>query len=165
MRFPLCVVLLALGFGAPAGAVGQTDAPETSCPACLTYYHNEAGKTNLIEDVSLDREEPARTILLNTSRHGQLYLVIFYTYSTATHVIVRLSCSSDDTHFVPKSSETLETEGRNQRFLLSYDVSGCKSTKVVLDGSTDANSSDAITVQAVGQAAAPPDESEKRSVQ
>jgi hypothetical protein len=77
--------------------------------------------------------------------------VIFYTYSTATHVIVKLSCSPDDTHFVARPAETLETEGRNQRFLLSYDVTGCKSTRVLLSGSSDANSSDAITVQAVGQ--------------
>ncbi len=134
-----------------AVAQAQTTTAAAPCPACLTYYHNPAGRTNLIEDVSLDRPESNRTILLNTSGHSQLYLVIFYTYSTATEVLVQLSCSSDETTFTPREVEKLETEGRNQRYLLSYDVSGCKSTKVVFSGSTDANSSDVITVQAVGQ--------------
>lgn len=155
MRVALCLFAVALAVGRVA-AQPQTTPPETPCPTCLTYYHNAAGKTNLIEEVSLDREEPLRTILLNTSRHAQLYLVVFYTYSTATHVIVKLSCSTDDAQFVPRPVETLETEGRNQRFLLSYDVSGCTSTKVVLSGSSDANSSDAVTVQAVGQKEAAP---------
>ena len=131
-----------------AGAGAQIAAP---CPACLTYYHSAAGKTNLIEDVSLDRPETSRTIVLNTAAHSQLYLVIFYTYSTATHVIVQVSCSPDEITFDPRPAETLETEGRNQRYLLSYEVSGCKSTRVVFSGSADANSSDVITVQAVGQ--------------
>lgn len=135
-----------------AGGGGQTAAPETSCYACLSYYHNPTGKTNLIEDVGLDREEADRTILLNTADYNQLYLIIFYTYSTATEVLVTLSCSSDAVAFKPHTSEKLDTEGRNQRYLLSYDVSGCKSTRVVFSGSTDANSADVVTVQAVGQA-------------
>ena len=151
MRRAWYVIALVLAVAPVTAQVQTPPAQEQSCPACLTYYHGADGKTNLIEEVSLDREEPERTILLNTSRHSQLYLVIFYTYSTATHVIVKLSCSSDDTHFVARPPETLETEGRNQRFLLSYDVTGCKSTRVLLSGSSDANSSDAITVQAVGQ--------------
>jgi hypothetical protein len=93
---------------------------------------------------------------LNTTAHSQLYLVVFYTYSTATQVLVQLSCSTDDKTFTPREVEKLETEGRNQRYLLSYDVSGCKSTRVVFSGSTDANSSDVITVQAVGQQQAGP---------
>ena len=138
----------------PVAAGAQTAAtPQAPCPACLTYYHNSAGKTNLIEDVSLDRPESNRTILLNTAGHQQLYLVIFYTYSTATQVLVQLSCSIDGTIFTPRPVDKLETEGRNQRFLLSYDVSGCKSSNVLFRGSTDANSADVITVQAVGQAA------------
>lgn len=136
--------------------MSQTATPTPPCPACLTYYHNSAGRTNLIEDVSLDRPESSRTILLNTAEHSQLYLVIFYTYSTATQVLVQLSCSNDDTTFTSHAAEKLETEGRNQRYLLSFDVSGCKSTRVVFSGSTDANSSDVITVQAVGQAAGEP---------
>ena len=150
MRPVTCLLAIALWL-APIAAEPQTATPETPCPACLTYYHNADGKTNLIDEVSLDREEPDRTILLNTSKHGQLYLVIFYTYSTATQVLVKLSCSADDTHFTARPVEMLETEGRNQRFLLSYDVSGCSTTKVVLGGSSDANSADSITVQAVGQ--------------
>jgi hypothetical protein len=133
-------------------AAGQTSAPEASCYACLSYYHDPEGKTNLIEDIGLDREEGDRTILLNTAAYNQLYLVIFYTYSTASEVLVRLTCSTDAVAFKPHSAEKLDTEGRNQRYLLSYDVSGCKTTKVVFSGSTDANSADVITVQAVGQA-------------
>ena len=39
-------------------AAAQTpDAHEVPCPACLTYYHNAEGKTNLIEEVGLDRDE------------------------------------------------------------------------------------------------------------
>ena len=144
------------GFGARSAA--QTAAPETSCYSCLTYYHNPAGKTNLIEDVSLDREEPARTIVLNTASYNQLYLVVFYTYSTASEVIVKLSCSADDVAFRPQAGETLDTEGRNQRYLLSYDVTGCRTTRVIFSGSTDANSADVITVQAVGQSTASPDQ-------
>ena len=136
--------------------VSQTATPAVPCPACLTYYHTPSGRTNLIEDVSLDRPESDRTILLNTTAHSQLYLVVFYTYSTATQVLVQLSCSKDDTTFTPREAEKLETEGRNQRYLLSYDVSGCKNTRVVFSGSTDANSSDVITVQAVGQGASEP---------
>lgn len=141
-------LLLAL---APLGAAAQTPAAQAPCPACLTYYHNPAGKTNLLEDVSLDRDEDTRTILLNTADYDQLHLVIFYTYSTATNVFVRLSCSVDDKAFTTRSTESLETEGRNQRYLLSYDVSGCRSTRVLVSGSTDANSADVVTVQAVGQ--------------
>jgi hypothetical protein len=121
------------------------------CPPCLTYYHNPAGKTNLLEDVGLDRDELTRTILLNTEKHNQLHLVIFYTYSTATEVIVQLSCSADDKAFTVRPVDKLDTEGRNQRYLLSYDVSGCKSTRVLVGGSTDSNSADVVTVQAVGQ--------------
>jgi hypothetical protein len=135
----------------PLSAAAQTPAVPPPCPACLTYYHNPEGKTNLLEDISLDREEPLRTILLNTAQHNQLHLVIFYTYSTATDVIVQLSCSPDDKVFAVRSVDKLDTEGRNQRYLLSYDVSGCKSTRVVVGGSTDANSADVVTVQAVGQ--------------
>jgi hypothetical protein len=134
----------------------QTGTPAAPCPACVTYYHNSAGRTNLIEDVSLDRPESSRTIRLNTAGRGQLYLVIFYTYSTATQVVVQLNCSIDGTTSIPRPVEKLETEGRNQRYLLSYDVSGCKSTSVVFGGSNDANSADVITVQAVGQAADEP---------
>ena len=140
--------LLAL---APLSVAAQTPAVPPPCPACLTYYHNPEGKTNLLEDISLDRDEPLRTILLNTAQHNQLHLVIFYTYSTATDVIVQLSCSTDDKVFTARSVDKLDTEGRNQRYLLSYDVSGCKSTRVVVGGSTDANSADVVTVQAVGQ--------------
>jgi hypothetical protein len=80
-------------------------------------------------------------------------------------VLVKLSCSADGKSFVPRPVETLETEGRNQRFLLSYDVSGCNATQIVFGGSADANSSDAITVQAVGQSEAAAGEPEKPSVQ
>ena len=135
----------------PLVASAQTAPAGSPCPACLTYYHNPEGKTNLIEDISLDREEPLRTILLNTAQHNQLHLVIFYTYSTATDVLVQVSCSPDDKTFTVKSLDKLDTEGRNQRYLLSYDVSGCKSTRVVVGGSRDANSADVVTVQAVGQ--------------
>jgi hypothetical protein len=140
--------LAALILMAAVNARAQTAAP---CPTCLTYYHSPAGKTNLIEDVSLDRPESSRTIVLNTVAHSHLYLVIFYTYSTATQVIVQLSCSPDEITFDPRPVEKLETEGRNQRYLLSYDVSECRSTRVVFSGGTDANGSDVITVQAIGQ--------------
>jgi len=135
----------------PIVSSAQTPAAQVPCPACLTYYHNPEGKTNLLEDISLDRDESLRTILLNTAKHNQLHLVIFYTYSTATEVIVQLSCSTDDKAFTVRSVDKLDTEGRNQRYLLSYDVSGCKSTRVLVGGSTDANSADVVTVQAVGQ--------------
>jgi hypothetical protein len=136
---------------APLAAAAQTPEAQVPCPACLTYYHNPAGKTNLLEDISLDRDEETRTILLNTAKHNQLHLVIFYTYSTATEVIVQLSCSVDDKAFTVRPVDKLDTEGRNQRYLLSYDVSGCKSTRVLVGGSTDSNSADVVTVQAVGQ--------------
>jgi hypothetical protein len=64
---------------------------------------------------------------------------------------VRLSCSADDKAFTARPTESLETEGRNQRYLLSYDVAGCKSTRVLVSGSADANSADVVTLQAVGQ--------------
>jgi hypothetical protein len=108
----------------PLAASAQTAPAGNPCPACLTYYHNPEGKTNLM---------------------------IFYTYSTATDVLVQVSCSPDDKTFTVKSLDKLDTEGRNQRYLLSYDVSGCKSTRVVVAGSRDANSADVVTVQAVGQ--------------
>ena len=135
----------------PFVAAPQSAVPEAPCPACLTYYRNPEGKTNLLEDVSLDREERVRTILLNTANYNQLYLVIFYTYSTATELSVQLSCSADDKEFTVRSVDKLDTEGRNQRYLLSYAVSGCSSTRVVFGGSADANGSDVVTVQAVGQ--------------
>ena len=147
--FASLTLLLAL---APLIATAQTPEAQVPCPACLTYYHNPEGKTNLLEDVGLDRDERTRTILLNTAEYDQLHLVIFYTYSTATHVLVRLSCSVDDKAFTARPTEMLETEGRNQRYLLSYDVAGCRSTRVLVSGSTDANSADVVTVQAVGQA-------------
>jgi hypothetical protein len=145
-------LLLALMLSlAPIAASTQTATPEVPCPACLTYYHNPEGKTYLLEDVSLDRDDEARTILLNTAGHDQLHLVIFYTYSTATNVLVRLSCSADNKAFTARATESLETEGRNQRYLLSYDVAGCRSTRVLVSGSADANSADVVTLQAVGQ--------------
>jgi hypothetical protein len=135
-----------------SAAAAQSAGPkEGACYGCLAYYRNAEGKTNLLDEVGLDRDEATRTIVLNTADRGQLHVVIFYTYSTATHVIVKLSCSSDDGEFSRLAEETLETEGRNQRYLLSFDVAACKSTRVVFGGSTDANSADVITVQAVGQ--------------
>jgi len=160
-----CCLLVLVASLAPVRGEPQTATPETPCPACLTYYHNTAGKTNLIDEISLDRDEAERTILLNTSKHAQLYLVIFYTYSTATHVLVKLSCSNDDTNFVARPVEMLETEGRNQRFLLSYDVTGCSSTKVLLGGSSDANSADIVSVQAVGQTSVGSGEAPRTPVQ
>jgi hypothetical protein len=133
------------------GAGPQTSSADASCYACLSYYHNPEGRTNLIEDIGLDRDEVDRTILLNTADYNQLYLVIFYTYSTASEVLVKLTCSRDAVAFTPHSAEKLDTEGRNQRYLLSYDVSGCKTTRIVFSGTADANSADVITVQAVGQ--------------
>jgi hypothetical protein len=138
------------------GSVPTDGAAQPSCYSCLHYYHNAEGKTNLIEEVGLDRDEVERTIFLNTDDYDQLYLVVFYTYSTATDVLVKLSCSDDSVTFKPHAEEKLDTEGRNQRYLLSYDVSACKTTKVVFAGSTDANSADVITVQAVGQSTAGP---------
>ena len=82
----------------------QTATPAAPCPECLTYYHNPEGRTNLIEDVSLDSPEGLRTIRLNTAGHSQLSLVVFYTYSTATHVLVQLGCSMDDRTFTPRDS-------------------------------------------------------------
>jgi hypothetical protein len=152
MRRSLFGVLFSLAL--PDTVVGQTPTPPP-CPACLTYYHNAAGKTYLIEDVGLDRDEAARTILLNTAAHDQLYLVIFYTYSTATEVFVKVSCSRDGTEPAPLAQETLLTDGSNQRYLLTYDVKGCKSTRVLFGGSSDANSADVITVQAIGQSTGP----------
>jgi hypothetical protein len=65
-----------------------------------------------------------------------------------------VSCSRDDAAFAPHASDALDTEGRNQRYFLAYDVTGCRSTRLVFAGSTDANSADVITVQAVGQSTA-----------
>jgi hypothetical protein len=137
----------------------QTPAPlqEGACHGCLSYYRNAEGKTNLLEDVGLDRDEDSRTILLNTSGHDQLHLVVFYTYATATDIFVRVSCSSGTSDFVTRSQDSLESSGANQRFLLSYDVAGCASTRVVFSASKDASGSDVVTVQAVGQSTAKPE--------
>ena len=144
------LIALALS-GAPIEARGQSSAAEVPCPACLSYYHNAAGKTNLLEEVGLDRDEESRTILLDTVEHEKLHLVIFYTYATATDIFVTLSCSQDGDQYAPRAKEALESGGTNQRFLLSFDVDGCRSTKVVFSASNDASPSDVVTVQAVGQ--------------
>jgi hypothetical protein len=154
------IVALAMSAVPVLASAAQTAATEPLCYSCLHYYHNPAGKTNLIEDISLDREEVERTIFLNTADYNQLYLVVFYTYSTATDVIVKLSCSVEGEAFKPHAEEKLDTEGRNQRYLLSYDVSGCKTTRVIFSGSTDANSADVITVQAVGQSTKNPEQNQ-----
>jgi hypothetical protein len=154
LAFTLSAVsVAAVAAGMQAPAPGQ----EITCHGCLTYYRNPEGKTNLLEDVGLDRDEGARTILLDTSGYDKLYLVIFYTYATATDIFVKLSCSADNSNYAPRSQDSLESGGTNQRFLLSYDVSGCKSTRIVLSASTDASGSDVVTVQAVGQSTAKPE--------
>jgi hypothetical protein len=140
-----------------AAPAAQTALPEASCPACLAYYRNAAGKTNLLDEVSLDREEESRTILLNTAEYDKLYLVIFYTYATATDIFVTLTCSASNAEYAPHSKEPLQSGGTNQRFLLSFDVRGCRSTKVVFSASDDASPSDVVTVQAVGQSSAKPE--------
>jgi hypothetical protein len=151
-RYLLGVALALAGVAAAA----QT-AQEGGCHGCLTYYHNAEGKTNLLEDVGLDREEELRTILLNTSGHDKLHLVVFYTYATATDIFVKVSCSEDDKSYTQRSQDHLMSGGTNQRFLLSYDVAGCRSTRVVLSASSDASGSDVVTVQAVGQSTAKPE--------
>jgi hypothetical protein len=144
---------LILGFGMPVVAAAQASAPEASCPSCLTYYRTPAGHPNLLDNIDLDAELESRTVVLNSAGYGQLYLVIFYTYATATEIRVQLSCAPDGAEFVPRSTKTLLSGGTNQQFLLSYDVSDCKRTSVTFGASNDA-SGDAVTVQAVGQTAA-----------
>jgi hypothetical protein len=151
--------LVGLLLAIPSSFVLAAQAPggEGSCHGCLTYYHNPEGKTNLLEDVGLDREEPLRTILLDTAGYDKLHLVVFYTYATATDIFVKVSCSADGKDYAVRSQDELESGGTNQRFLLSYDVAGCKSTRVVFSASTDASGSDVVTVQAVGQSTAKPE--------
>jgi hypothetical protein len=144
---------------AAAVAAAQTPAPlqEGACHGCLSYYRNAEGKTNLLEDVGLDRDEDSRTILLNTSGYDKLHLVVFYTYATATDIFVKVSCSNGTSDYLTRSQDSLESSGANQRFLLSYDVAGCASTRVVFSASKDASGSDVVTVQAVGQSTAKPE--------
>jgi hypothetical protein len=149
---------LVLSMSAVIGAAqGQPGLQEGACHGCLSYYHNAEGKTNLLEDVGLDREEDRRTILLNTSGYDKLHLIVFYTYATATDLFVKVACSTGTPEFVPRSEDALESAGANQRFLLSYDVTGCVSTRVVFSASRDASGSDVVTVQAVGQSTARPE--------
>jgi hypothetical protein len=149
---------LVLSFSAAVGA-GQTPPglQEGACHGCLSYYRNAEGKTNLLEEVGLDRDEASRTILLNTSGYDRLYIVVFYTYATATDIFVKVSCSNGEPDYAARSEDALESSGANQRFLLSYDVSGCASTRVVFSASKDASGSDVVTVQAVGQSTARPE--------
>ena len=144
-----------------SAALGAAQAPaglqEGGCHGCLSYYHNADGKTNLLDEVGLDRDEASRTILLNTSGYDKLHLVVFYTYATATDIFVKVSCSNGTPDFAPRSEDSLESSGANQRFLLSYDVTGCASTRVVFSASKDASGSDVVTVQAVGQSTAKPE--------
>jgi hypothetical protein len=144
-----------------SAAVSAAQAPgglqEGACHGCLSYYHNSEGKTNLLEEVGLDRDEESRTILLNTSGYDKLHLVVFYTYATATDIFVKVSCSTGTPDYVARSQDSLESSGANQRFLLSYDVAGCASTRVVFSASKDASGSDVVTVQAIGQSTAKPE--------
>jgi hypothetical protein len=144
-----------------SAVLGAAQAPaglqEGACHGCLSYYRNAEGKTNLLEEVGLDRDEESRTILLNTAAYDKLHLIIFYTYATATDIFVKVSCSTGTPDYSTRSEDSLESSGANQRFLLSYDVTGCASTRVVFSASKDASGSDVVTVQAVGQSTAKPD--------